>query len=543
MAEAALPVRQKTRSPFVWEPAMPVKFNHRFTQVFVEDPEEGTHTDGSGLYLDVRNRGKARSWRFRNRGKLRTIGSVSRVSLREAQALVRQFQDQIERGEDPFAAPPTKPEKPAETFLDAAHAFHAHKSKSEWGAGAQALGRTMIRAYVDSAPCANWPLQDIGVQELAQIFKPTWNEKPVLAKRAVLMLKEMFDIAIADERYQGANPALITKHARLRRILGKQPNGGHRLGLPPESVPKLMAHLRTPLFAHGPDEVTTAEAAEAIGCDAEAILRAIKLGRLPSARRLPGRDHTNASWVIPIAELEAIFRFRQAPRQHAEIPLHAYVLQFIVLTAVRSDMACGLRWDEIKETRRVIDFGDRHKMAARDKDALYVIPLTAAVKQLLDTMRVAQRRDGVDSPLVFGHGPTRVGLNARLGQPVNPNTVNSYYKRQLVRLDLVNGETDPRKTPSVHGFRNTFPEWACDLNDYSRDHVDAQLGHKQRGDNSMYFRNVKYLNHRRGIMEDWEQYALSYQGAPPGNVVPVLPQPMEGKSRWKLRLRAPKSTP
>lgn len=66
---------------------------------------------------------------------------------------------------------------------------------------------------------------------------------------------------------------------------------------------------------------------------------------------------------------------------------------------------------------------------------------------------------------------------------------------------------------------NTFPEWACDLNNYPRDHVDAQLGHKQPGNNRMYFRNVRYLNHRRDIMLAWERYCLSWLGSPSDNSV------------------------
>jgi Arm DNA-binding domain len=221
----------------------PVNFTGRFTQSFLDNPAVGTHTDGSGLYLAVRKGGKARSWSFRRRGKRRTIGSAFRISLKEAEAQVRRFRDQIDNNEDPFAKAPE--EEKGETFSSAAAAFYAHKCQSEWGKDAQALGRSMIRAYVDNRLFADKdkplkdtavdnrlfadkPLKDIGVKELSRIFKPTWNSKPVIAKRAVLMLKEMFDIAIADERYQGKNPALITKNAPLRKLLGKQPIGGHR---------------------------------------------------------------------------------------------------------------------------------------------------------------------------------------------------------------------------------------------------------------------------------------------------------------------------
>ena len=219
--------------------------------------------------------------------------------------------------------------------------------------------------------------------------------------------------------------------------------------------------------------------------------------------------------MYPIAELKKVFHFRKEPRQHAEVGPHAYVLLFIIYTAVRSDMACGLLWDEVKE-RGMIDFGKRHKMAERDPEAEYTIPITPEVKALLETMREKQRRDGTDTPYVFAHGRTRIGTSHYHGNPVNPNTVNSFLKRALVRLDLVNGETDPKKMPSVHGFRTTFPEWASDLNEveqYKQEYIEAQLGHKVKVNNRMYFRNVTYLRHRHAMMSAWEQYCRQWKGA------------------------------
>jgi integrase len=290
-----------------------------------------------------------------------------------------------------------------------------------------------------------------------------------------------------------------------------------------------MADLRTPRYAHGPDELTTAEAAEWLGCDAQAIFHAWRRGHLKNRRKLEAPyDHRNAPWVWPLTDLKKAFKHHpnKPPRLHAEIMPHANVLQFIILTGVRSDMACGLLWDEVKESRGIIDFGKRHKMAERDPEAEYTIPITPELKTLLAKMREEQRRETLH---VFVHNLKRIGRSRYYSQPVNPNTVNTYLKRALVRLDLVNGETAPKKIPSVHGFRNTFPEWACELNTHSREYVDAQLGHKQPGNNWMYFRNVKYLNHRRGIMEKWEEYCLSWQPPPADNIIPLTAK----EKTWK----------
>jgi integrase len=512
---------------------MTAKFTGRFTQAFLDNPADGTNTDGTGLYLAVRNGGRARSWSFRHRGKRRTIGSALRISLKEAQAQVRQFRDQLDRDEDPFATPDAEQEEKKKiTFRAEVEDFYRHQCDTgAWNTHAAELGRSMIRNYINTAQCANWPLTKIGFKELARIFeqptsaddpRPLWQGKPVIAYRTAQMLKNMFDRAIADDpsRYHGRNPALTHKDSPLRKRLGKQPQGGHRIGPPPHAIPRLIADLRTPLYNLKPDECFTAEAAEAIGCATEAILIARQRGKLPSSYKLPGREYQNAGWIHKIPELQIIFRFQRPPRQRAPIPLQASVLQFIIFTAVRSEMGCGLRWDEVREERGVIDFGKRHKMAMRDPKALYIIPLTEAVVELLERMRAEQQRNGSRSEHVFAHGPSRTSFNFLLDRRPSANDVNSYLKSALMRLSLVNGETDAYKIPSVHGFRNTFPEWACELNDYSRDHVDAQLGHKQPGLNWMYFRNVSYLNQRRDIMHNWEKFCLSLT-VQPSNVVPL----------------------
>jgi integrase len=183
-------------------------------------------------------------------------------------------------------------------------------------------------------------------------------------------------------------------------------------------------------------------------------------------------------------------------------------------------MACKLRWAEVDEREGVIDF-ERHK-TDNDPEALYVIPLTPAVNELLKTMRARQKRDGVNSELVFTHGVTPgTGFAPYLGRPVTKNAVNTYLKRHLGRLGLTNGETEAAKIACNHGFRNTFARWAGNIAKFNKEYIDIQIGHKQKGENWMYFRGVDYLNHRRDMMTAWERYCLSSgKDAPAGNDVP-----------------------
>ena len=208
---------------------MAVKFTGKFTKIFLDNPADGTHTDGTGLYLAVRNGGKARSWSFRYRGKRKTIGSAFRISLEKAQDELQQFKAELKAGKDPMA--PTSNAN-VWTFAEEADLFKADKSKEEWGYDAQKLGQSMINTYIKNTKYAKVPLPDIDVGAMYDILKLTWNTTPVFAKRAALMIGQMISLAqIGDPpRYPAdkKNPVDLTKLGLLRKKLGKQRLGGHR---------------------------------------------------------------------------------------------------------------------------------------------------------------------------------------------------------------------------------------------------------------------------------------------------------------------------
>ena len=204
--------------------------------------------------------------------------------------------------------------------------------------------------------------------------------------------------------------------------------------------------------------------------------------------------------------------------------MHAYILQFVIFTVVRSDMACHLRWDDINEKRALIEYRDRHK-SGHHSDRQYNVVITDGVAEILDAMRTRRQRERLDSEYVFVQGSAPMGINARLNQPTGPSPVNAYLERALEWI----GDTG-NKNASVHGFRTTFPTWACDLNDYPYELVKATLGHavgRQQVD-AAYFRNVKYLDQRRKMMAHWERHCLSFCDKPQQEKVVPLARRTEG---------------
>ena len=507
---------------------MTVKFTGRFTKAFLDNPADGTFTDRSGLYLFVSNNGKALSWSWRSRGKRKTIGSARKITLEQAQARVQQFKAKFRAGEDPMA-PVVK--GAVWTYQMEADLYQAHKAQEEWGERTvNGVGKSYFKKYVTNTPYKNEPLANMGEKEFIAIFKPTWNTSPAFAERAAYSIAEMIALAqIADPpRYppDRKNPIDLTKRGRFSRALGPQKTGRGRLGLEPEKVPKLVAFLWQSPMAHGPDECTTSEAAEAIGCSPQSIFTAWRAGKLKTRRKLAAPyDHLNASWVWKIEELEKAFPIfdRTKLNVHAEVDAYAWALLVTIYTGLRPEMVTGLLWEEIKWGRGCIDFGKRHKMAKRKTDSLYTIPLTPQVRKIFEIQKQKQDRDGIKD-LVFVHGYKRIGGYYFHGKGLNAHQLNLYLKRVLVLLDLVNGETDPRKMPSAAGFRKTFPEWACELceaDKYKLEFVEAQLGHDLKVNNKMYYKNVTYLGRRSAMMEDYENYCDALRGAPitPINIV------------------------
>ena len=152
---------------------MAEKFTGRFTKTFLDRPADGAHTDRTGLYLTVRNGGKARSWGIRYHGKRKTIGSAFHIPLEQAQDQLQQFKAKLKAGQDPMAPIGAN----AWTFADEADLFYEHKCQEEWHDDAQKLGKTMIKKYIKGTAYAKIPLADIDVGELKNILKPTWSGK------------------------------------------------------------------------------------------------------------------------------------------------------------------------------------------------------------------------------------------------------------------------------------------------------------------------------------------------------------------------------
>ena len=144
-------------------------------------------------------------------------------------------------------------------------------------------------------------------------------------------------------------------------------------------------------------------------------------------------------------------------------------LRLMILTAARSGMILGLRWEEVSEDAMTIP-------AARMKHGRdFVIPLSAQAKALLAEI------PRIDD-LVF---PTRTG--------------QALGRNGLGHLTRPFGVT-------AHGFRSTFKDWAQDMTDHDWETSEQALAHQVGDMTSRAYRRSSSLEKRRVLMQDWADF-------------------------------------
>lgn len=143
------------------------------------------------------------------------------------------------------------------------------------------------------------------------------------------------------------------------------------------------------------------------------------------------------------------------------------VLEMIMLTAARSNMVCGARWEEFSGALWTVPAS---RMKAGKE---FVIPLSTQAQEVVE-------RQAHVCEFVFP-GPS-------LKAPMNRTGLTA-------RLDV-----------TVHGFRSTFRDWAGDKTDYPWDIAEAALSHAVGGGAARAYRRGDALEKRTQLMQDWADF-------------------------------------
>lgn len=154
----------------------------------------------------------------------------------------------------------------------------------------------------------------------------------------------------------------------------------------------------------------------------------------------------------------------------------ARALEFLILTATRSDQARSARWEQI-------DFKAKTWTAKGDDvktRGVHVVPLCKRALELLATVPRC-------SEFVF--------FSSGQSGYVSATSVLKTAKQ-------VSGD----KGLTAHGFRSTFADWAATKTEYSTEVIEYALAHKVGSETSRAYRRDTLIDRRRELMMRWSKY-------------------------------------
>jgi integrase len=192
------------------------------------------------------------------------------------------------------------------------------------------------------------------------------------------------------------------------------------------------------------------------------------LPKLGKARRVKSR-HASLSYDEAPA-------FMKALRARGEMgTTAALALEFVILTAARTNEVLGAQWDEIDGAVWAVP-AERMKALREHR-----VPLSPEALEVLRRARALH-----NGKLVFPRRP--------FDQPLSSGSMMALLKR-MKRADL-----------TVHGFRATFRTWAADRTMFPREVAEAALAHVVGDDTERAYQRGDLFEKRRKLMAEWAQF-------------------------------------
>lgn len=174
------------------------------------DYPDGRHKMDVGLYLEVRNGGRAKSWLLitTKNGRRRTfgLGSAKLISFAQAKSKAKEFRAKVALGLDPLR-PANAVQEPKTLRKAAEDAIKSRAEVKQWKNPERGIKRwtgvlerhvfpKFGRRYID----------EIDREEMLSFLKPIWLSKPVIGQEIRLILEVIFDYAIRRGWRTAENP-------------------------------------------------------------------------------------------------------------------------------------------------------------------------------------------------------------------------------------------------------------------------------------------------------------------------------------------------
>lgn len=184
-----------------------------------------------------------------------------------------------------------------------------------------------------------------------------------------------------------------------------------------------------------------------------------------------------------MAEFMAVLRTQETEAARA--------LEFVILTAARSDEVRSATWSEFDFKRRLWTIPASRMKRGRD----HTVPLSEPALELLR----ARRSNGCVHP-----------FTNRSGSPLSDMALSALVKR-MHDASVGNrgkGFLDPiyGKVAVPHGFRSSFKDWARNLTQYPDEVSELALAHVNSDSTRAAYARDALLEPRKLLMRDWANY-------------------------------------
>lgn len=203
---------------------------------------------------------------------------------------------------------------------------------------------------------------------------------------------------------------------------------------------------------------------------------------LPPPKKVAAVQHHAA---VPFA---LIAPFMRALRDQSTTSARA--VEFIILTATRTNEAFMARWSEVDLPGRIWTIPAQRMKA----DQEHRVPLSSAALQVLRTMAEL----GTDGFVFPG---------AKEGKPLS----NMAGLQLLERMGYGNY--------TVHGFRSSFRDWAAEQTNFPNEVAEMALAHTIKNKAEAAYRRGDLFEKRARLMQAWADYCS--RDAIPREVIPI----------------------
>lgn len=288
--------------------------------------EPGRHADGGGLYLSVDGDGRRRwvlLFTFGGRRREMGIGSADDVSLAEARRAAEAARAMVRAGVDPIehrraaerdSRTPTFGSFCDDFLRDRGGGWRNPKHAAQWRSTLSRVrdddGKLLDGGYC--VPLRHKRVDEIGTDDILNVLRPIWNDKPETASRLRGRIEAVLDAAKAAGFRSGDNPAAWRGHLSLLLPKPKKLTRGHHAAMPFAALPGLMEKLRerqgVASLALQFAILTAARSGEVRGARWNEINESDKLWLAPAARMKAGREHR-----VPLSEAALDVLRRAAP--------------------------------------------------------------------------------------------------------------------------------------------------------------------------------------------------------------------------------------